>query len=516
MLDQKNHLQILVDERTTELRKVNLLLKEELADHKKSGQRIALLFFALNNVHEAAFLIGEETRFHFVNDEACRILGYTRDELQGLGVADVDPEFPLDKWTNHWRDLKANGSLTFESNHKTKDGRIFPVEVNANYFEYDNLGYNLALVRNITERKLTDEAIREKEVHSQSLLRLSRKIEHAQTYNEILCAALDEVKIILGYNTLWVYLLSEDKKYFRSLIATGEQSDTVMSEEGSALLTIKGDRMLEEIAEAKDIVLVADARTDERTDKELVKLMDIRTLINIPIFLFDQHLGSFGTGTVGSEGVRIPTKFQQEYLTAMASHLAVTLDRINLQTERRRNEAINASRLHLMQYAATHSVDDLFEETLNEAEKITGSLIGFYHFVENDQNSLILQNWSTRTKREFCKAEGKGLHYAISDAGVWVDCVKERKPVIHNDYSSLTHRKGMPEGHAEVMRELVVPVLRGEKIKAILGVGNKAVDYNNKDVEAISLLADLTWEIAERKLVDDALLESEEKYRTLI
>jgi PAS domain S-box-containing protein len=184
-------------------------------------------------------------------------------------------------------------------------------------------------------------------------------------------------------------------------------------------------------------------------------------------------------------------------------------------TESKRNSAINASRFHLMQFAETHSLDELLEETINEAEKLTGSKIGFYHFVEEDQKSLSLQNWSKRTKVEFCKAEGKAKHYTIADAGVWADCVCERKPVIHNDFASLPHRKGMPEGHAEVIRELVVPVLRGDKIKAILGVGNKRANYTSKDVESFSLLADLAWEIVERKQVNDALRESEEKYRLI-
>jgi PAS domain S-box-containing protein len=185
-------------------------------------------------------------------------------------------------------------------------------------------------------------------------------------------------------------------------------------------------------------------------------------------------------------------------------------------TERKRNYEINSARLHLLQFATTHSLDELLEETLNEAEKLTDSLIGFYHFVEDDQKSLTLQNWSTRTKTEFCKAEGKGLHYPIAQAGVWVDCVHQRKAVIHNDYPSLPHRKGMPEGHAEVIRELVVPVLRGEEIKAILGVGNKPVDYTENDVEAISLLADLAWEIAELKQAESALRESKEKYNAIV
>jgi PAS domain S-box-containing protein len=83
--------------------------------------------------------------------------------------------------------------------------------------------------------------------------------------------------------------------------------------------------------------------------------------------------------------------------------------------------------------------------------------------------------------------------------------------VIHNDYSALAHRKGMPIGHAKVARELVVPVFRGDRIVAILGVGNKPVDYVQRDVEIVSLLADLAWDIAERKLADQDLRRSEAK-----
>ncbi|MDD2336552.1 MAG: PAS domain S-box protein, partial [Geobacteraceae bacterium] len=170
----------------------------------------------------------------------------------------------------------------------------------------------------------------------------------------------------------------------------------------------------------------------------------------------------------------------------------------------------------LLQFAETHTLDELLEATLNEVEELTGSCIGFYHYLEADQQTLRLQNWSTRTKNEFCAAQGKGLHYNVSAAGVWVDCIHQRRPVIHNDYASLPHCKGLPPGHPPVIRELVVPVFRGESIKAILGVGNKPRDYTSQDVEVVSLLADLAWGIVERKRAEEALKISERKYRSII
>ncbi len=174
-------------------------------------------------------------------------------------------------------------------------------------------------------------------------------------------------------------------------------------------------------------------------------------------------------------------------------------------TARKQLEKINLARLHLLQYSDNHTLSDLLEETLNQAEDLTGSRIGFYHFVEADQRTLHLQNWSTQTKRDFCRADGKGTHYDINKAGVWADCVREGRPIIHNDYSTLPNKKGLPPGHAIVNRELVVPVLRGGKIVAILGVGNKPANYNEKDIELVALLADLAWDITGRKKAEEAL-----------
>ncbi len=179
-------------------------------------------------------------------------------------------------------------------------------------------------------------------------------------------------------------------------------------------------------------------------------------------------------------------------------------------TKRKQEDAINSARLHLMEFAVDHSLDELLEETINEAEKVTDSSIGFYHCIDDDQKTISLQNWSTQTKARFCKAQGKGLHYDIDQAGVWVECARRFEPVIHNDYKSLADRKSLPENHAEVNRELVVPVLRGGKVKAMLGVGNKSTEYTKDDAESVALIADVGWEISERKRTELALKEHEQ------
>jgi PAS domain S-box-containing protein len=174
-------------------------------------------------------------------------------------------------------------------------------------------------------------------------------------------------------------------------------------------------------------------------------------------------------------------------------------------SDRKRSEELIKLRLTLMEFAASHTLDELLQKTLDEVGRISDSPIGFYHFVNEDQKTLSLQAWSTRTLQEFCKAEAKGFHYSIDQAGVWVDCVRSKQAVIHNDYNSLPHRKGLPQGHAPVIREMVVPVIRNNQIKAILGVGNKPSLYTDKDLELVAYLADICWDIVEQKQIAEIL-----------
>ena len=185
-------------------------------------------------------------------------------------------------------------------------------------------------------------------------------------------------------------------------------------------------------------------------------------------------------------------------------------------TEGKRHERVLAARLRLSKFSDGHTVSDLLRRCLDEAEQLTESKIGFFHFLEADQQTLSLQMWSTNTVERMCRLEHSNTHYPVGKAGVWVDCIHKRKAVIHNDYPNLTHRNGFPEGHAPVIRELVVPVFRGEHIVAIIGVGNKERNYTEQDVKTVSDIADMAWDIVLRKRAEDALRESEEQYRTMM
>jgi two-component system cell cycle sensor histidine kinase/response regulator CckA len=184
------------------------------------------------------------------------------------------------------------------------------------------------------------------------------------------------------------------------------------------------------------------------------------------------------------------------------------------RSEERAAQRVAQARSDLIEYAADRSSDDFLKEALDRIGALVQSPLGLYHLLEPDERTLSLQRWSSRTLDGLCKAEGG--HLSVDRAGLWADCVRQKRPVIHNDFASLPGRKELPEGHPALGRLLLVPVVRGEKVVAVFGLGNKPVDYTDRDAEAVSYLAGIVWGVAERLRTEEALRQSEQRYRTLV
>jgi PAS domain S-box-containing protein len=255
-----------------------------------------------------------------------------------------------------------------------------------------------------------------------------------------------------------------------------------------------------------EVLRLVDAESRQPVPGLLASLMEQRNTLN----LTDQIL------LLSREGKATPVAGSGAPIVDPMGRTTGAVLILRDQTEEQLARRIVETRLSLIGYAANHTLGELLTRALDDVAAFVDSPIGFYHFVEPDQKTVSLQQWSTRTLHEFCQAEGRGLHYPIDEAGVWVECVRARRPVIHNDYASLPRKKGMPEGHAEVVRELVVPVMREGKVVAILGVGNKSADYTPQDIEIVSYLADVTWEIVHQKRTAEALRDTEERFATVV
>jgi PAS domain S-box-containing protein len=159
-----------VSSKTLELLEKNKELMAEIDQRKRAEATLQLAQFTIEHSAEAAFWMDPEARLTYVNQAACRSLGYTREELLSMAVYDIDPDFPQHDWTEHWKELMQRGSITIESRHRKKDGEIFPVEISINYVKFRDMEYNCAFARNITERKSAEAALLESEGKYRTIL----------------------------------------------------------------------------------------------------------------------------------------------------------------------------------------------------------------------------------------------------------------------------------------------------------------------------------------------------------
>ena len=168
--------------------------------------------------------------------------------------------------------------------------------------------------------------------------------------------------------------------------------------------------------------------------------------------------------------------------------------------------------LALSQKANTLNERELLQMGIEIAVKLSASEIGYLHFVNDDQQTIALYTWSEGTLRHCTAAYDS--HYPVSAAGMWADTVRFKRPVMHNDYQTMADRAGYPEGHAHLVRHLGVPLVENGVVRMLMGVGNKAIDYDESDVSELQLVGNDLWTIVMRRRAEVALADAKEAAET--
>ena len=126
----------------------------------KSEEKFREVF---NNANDAMFLQKilnkGPGKFIEVNDKAIISLGYTKEELVNLELKDIISNDTILYLPTVFEEVLRHGKATFESEHVTKDGKIFPVEVDTHLFYIRGEQYLLSIARDISERKKTENAL---------------------------------------------------------------------------------------------------------------------------------------------------------------------------------------------------------------------------------------------------------------------------------------------------------------------------------------------------------------------
>ncbi|MFZ5447784.1 MAG: GAF domain-containing protein [Thermodesulfobacteriota bacterium] len=299
----------------------------------------------------------------------------------------------------------------------------------------------------------------------------------------------------LGVEKCAVRLLDEDGflhlKGFRGLPT--EAREMVVKPDPESLL---GQCLL-----TSQVISLAD--TSSALDR-LQGLLEEETLASVVLAPIATETLTLGVLTAASSQKGFFTKEHMEFFQSLAGQLGLAVRSANMEEALRLDESRLEAVWQLSQMTKA-TLKEITNFALEEGVRLTKSKIGYLAFTNEDETVLTMQAWSETAMQE-CAVTDKPLVYPLNTTGLWGEAVRQRRPIITNDYAAPNpYKRGYPTGHVEIYRHMNIPVFDGDHIVAVAGVGNKDDDYDESDVRQLTLLMNGMWWQVKRKRAEEAL-----------
>ncbi|MFH0867281.1 MAG: PAS domain S-box protein, partial [Bacteroidota bacterium] len=438
----------------------------DITQRKTAEENIKKFKFIVDNTGEEFYLVHPYGNLEYINRAAAQSLGYSVEELLQIGIPGFDLTYTTpEEYYKHFLQLKEKDIPAFETPHRTKDGRLLTKLVKAVYLIIDDKEYVCSFANDISELKKASEVIKQNE---EKFRLLFTSTSQAVTLNEII---LDKNGEPCDYRIL------EANPAFE--VHTGLKCKDCI---GKKVLEVLPDTEMFWIKEFGEVALSGSPKRIENYSKELEKYFDFT--------VYSPRKGQF----------------------------ALISTDITDRKHEEESKRLNADRLEaliLLNNMTYKSLEELTDYALEEAVKLTGSKFGYLAFMNDDESIIHLHSWSSEVMN-MCKVKDSYHQFIVKDTGLLGEPIRARKPIITNRYTAdnpLTH--GFPEGHVPIIRHVSVPIFDGNKIVILAGAANKEVNYNDTDVNQLTLLMDGMWRLIQRRKADEALKESEERYRLI-
>jgi len=213
------------------------------------------------------------------------------------------------------------------------------------------------------------------------------------------------------------------------------------------------------------------------------------------------------------EDLRIRTKTGEcRYINVQAfkipeqDFIITTLEDVTEQHQAREVLLLNETRMEALleiNQMSFDSVSAIAEHSMEKAIQLTQSTLGFVAFANEEETVLTMHAWSHRAMEE-CRIQNKPLVFPIEATGLWGEAIRQRKPIVVNDYHAENPlKKGCPEGHVPLQRVICIPIFDNDRIVVVAGLANKAQEYNHSDVQQLTLLMEGMWRRIQRKQAED-------------
>ena len=142
----------------------------DITERRQAEDEIRLLKISADSSSDEVFWLDFTGRILYVNDAACRATGYSRGDLAGMKIFELDPDFPPEVWGASVADLRERKTQFITTKHRRKDGSIMDVEIVTVYVSQEDQEYSFAYVRDITGRKKIEAEIQRSNNFTRALL----------------------------------------------------------------------------------------------------------------------------------------------------------------------------------------------------------------------------------------------------------------------------------------------------------------------------------------------------------
>lgn len=461
-------------------------LNRESSQKKAAEIALQLTRFSVDHASIPAYLIDREGNLIYVNNEAIRTLGYTKERLLKMKVADIDPDFSASgKWDAHWNEVKHYGSRTFETKHRAEDGHEYPVEVTSNFIEFLGKEYNWVFAKDISERiKREEDAVRaarekEEELTRTNLLKdIASAASSSLGIREICARVLSEAHKYLKANAGSIYYLNEREKSLERLASYGYPP--------SVLAKIEKIRVDAETNLARLVKYNLPVLTDESIGQSAESLERLREagLEDCRWFAMPVRTKGSPTGvfTLAFEGRR---RFRPDELSlyrSIAEQIAISLEEARLfEAQREKSDALASLsyKYELILKTAAEGIlglDSACRQTFVNSAALT--MLGYDHDELAGKPSHPI--W----------------HYKKTDGSPYPEyecpiCDTIRNGTVHHVNDEVFWRK---DGTSFPVEYTSTPIYQDGNIAG-----------------AVVTFSDITW----RKVAEDALRQSEERFKTI-
>ncbi len=417
----------------------------------------------IHNVPMPVYIIQNDV-FRFVNPSFQAMTEYSEKELLGMEALKlVHPEDVVFVYKNVKRMEKSKKSANLEYRIIRKSGEVRWVMETVISIPYEGGKSSLGALVDVTERKLVEDALSDAKTHYQTLFNSTSDAIYIHELEGKILEVNDAACRLMGYTRAEFLKMSMREIDSPKYTSTIPERNRALVENGYLIL------------ESEDI-----------TKNGKIIPVEIHSRI-----------------------------IEYEKKRVVLSVFRDITERKQIENIRKRNEARLEGQVQVAQFSVGQT-QDLLHFALDKVIKLTDSNIGYIYFYNEARRELTLGSWSEKVKKE-CNSVEKQAICNLDKAGILGEAVRQRKPIILN-MLQVPHplNNGYPEGRYQVKNYLSIPLFRGKSIVAVIGVANKESNYDEYDIQQLNILMNSVWNILERWQAEEALRESENRYRQII